>query len=86
MGKKDTGYLYKALMDAIRGMMWPAMPSLTACSLDCTCVVLRSLSTDRKNYAKVAQAGSTGYSFMLQYLTNAAVGVHFSQEVPVFRC
>src|SRR5216684_7004865 len=48
MGKKDTGYLYKALMDAIRGMMWPAMPSLTACSLDCTCVVGQSANDLQK--------------------------------------
>lgn len=36
--------------------------------------MLRSLSGDRKNYAKVAQAGSTGCSFMLLHLTNAAIG------------
>ena len=41
----------------------------------CKILVLRSLSGDRKNYAKVAQAGSTGCSFMLQHLTNAALGV-----------
>jgi hypothetical protein len=35
--------------------------------------VLRSLSGNRKNYAKVAQAGSTGCSFMLLHLTNAAL-------------
>ena len=36
-------------------------------------LVLRSLRGDRKNYEKVAQAGSTGCSFVFLHLTNAAL-------------